>query len=137
MNQLALDAFENVISVSEALFKNEQLITQSKKTVEESVRSIEQRIVQNKDPALVIKYFELVFSEGMYWLSSSKQSEKERIAWYYLSQISLSAADKKSLLNGIRNTASKIHANDTKRILSIAFHARDLLFGTFPYLIRT
>ena len=138
-NDLPADAFQTLVAISKELKSNEDLITSSKRRVEETISSIED-LLENAavpDKRWVTTYFIFVFSEGLYWLSRSDLRNKEDIAFRNLCKLNPSWMEKKLILDEIRSMASDVYGSNSERTLSIAFHARDVLFSPFFVIKRS
>ena len=134
METQVVEAFEKMLAISKEIYKTEALLKESRKTVEEAAKSVEKMIVQSQDISIVLEYATIVLGETLFWLSSGEQIQKERFICRYLPI--LSRSQKRDLMDSIRNNARLLYPDDGERQLSITFHAKDLLFDSFPIMRR-
>lgn len=138
-NDLPADAFQTLVAISKELKSNEDLITSSKRRVEETISSIEDLLekIDAPDEKWITNYFIILYSESLYWISSEELGKKQDRAYRFICKLNLSQIEKKQILDKIRMMASDIYGPNSERTLSIAFHARDVLFSPFFVIKRS
>ena len=134
MKKQSIEALDMIVSVSKAIYDNEDLLKKSRKVVENASESMEQMIANTKDISIVMEYASIVFSEMMYWLPQEKQVQKEKFIYQYLAF--LTSFQKQELLDKIRKHAQLFYPDDIEHQLSIVYRAKDILFTSFPIMKR-
>ena len=128
MKNISTKTIDRVSELCLSVKQNEELIRDTQRTAEQSVKAIEACIRQTEDPDLIQKYAVLVFSESLYWLDEKAQWEMEQFIYPLLRRLRLSPHERHRLLSEVRQIAKETHSDFT-RYLAVAWKARDIFLG--------